>query len=88
MFMSYWLVYWHAPASLSRRENGTAIAYAESKAAAHKLIREAIGPWGADTMIPDSAHRITDADIVDWSISSLELNDAREKGVAILEWGT
>ena len=88
MIMMHWMVSWHAPTSLDRRENGTALVYASSGSEARKKVREVIGPWGADTMIPDSARLAATEDIEDWGITSLDLDDAKENGVHILEWGT
>lgn len=86
--MKYWIVFWRVPVDLDRRTTGMALAYANSASEARRMVRNAVGPGSADTMIPTSVELMTEGSIVDWSISSLELNEAREKGISILEYGT
>lgn len=88
MRKTFWFVDWRVPVDVDRRTTGSAIVWAETSQEAKQMIRGAVGPAGADTMVPVGVRVLSSDEIVGFDITLDVLEDVRARGVYVLEWGT
>ena len=84
--MNYYLVYWYD--AEDKRLNGTSLIYAESKRAAHNIVRNALTPPTVTTMVTGHAELLTLKLEEELDISEHDKAIASYQGYTHIEWGT